>query len=136
MAVSAAITPARPGEYGRSAGFLAGAGAGAGADAAEAGPAASAASGLGDAPCEDAGSVLLVDIVALLGPLSERLAWFRSGSMTGIPDVWRGHPTAKLPHAAGRIGIGPPGGTGRPPPRVLPRQSRPSRPRWLSPSTA
>src|ERR1035437_7297375 len=134
MAVSAAITPARPGEYGRSDGFLAEAGAG--ADAVPVGAAAVAASGLGDAPCEDAGSVLLVDIVALLGPLSERLVWFRSGSMTGIPDEWRGHPTAKLPHAAGCTGIRPPGGTGRPPPRVLPRQSRPSRPRWLSPSTA
>src|SRR5450759_4521957 len=113
MAVSAAITPARPGEYGRSAGFLAGVGADAGAEAAAAGAAASVASGLGDAPCEDAGSVLLVDIVALLGPLSERLVRFRSGSMTGIPDEWRAHPTAKLPHAAGRNGISPPGGTGR-----------------------
>src|ERR1035437_4602030 len=113
MAVSAAITPSRPGEYGRSAGLLTGAGAGAGAAAAAAGAAASVASGLWDAPCEDAGSVLLVDIVALLGPLSERLGWFRSGSMTGIPDEWRAHPTAKLPHAAGRTGIRPPGGTGR-----------------------
>src|SRR5664280_1568512 len=90
MAVSAAITPARPGEYGRSARFLAGPGAGAGAgagadaaaagvdaaaagaDAAAAGADASTTSALGDAPREDAGSVLLVDIVALLGPLSER----------------------------------------------------------------
>src|SRR5450759_802775 len=111
MAVSAAITPARPGEYGRSAGFLAEAGAGAGTEAAAAG--AAAASSSGDAPCEDAGSVLLVDIVALLGPLSERLVWFRSGSRTGISDEWRAHPTAKLPHAAGRNGISPPDGTGR-----------------------
>src|SRR5450830_1258926 len=108
MAVSAAITPARPGEYGRSAGFLAGVGADAGAEAAAAGAAASVASGLWDARCEDAGSVLLVDIVALLGPLSERLVWFRSGSMTGISDEWRAHPTAKLPPAAGRTGTRPP----------------------------
>src|SRR5664279_2604368 len=113
MAVSAAITPARPGEYGRSAGFLAGPGAGAGAEAAAAGADASTTSTLGDAPREDAGSVLLVDIVALLGPLSERLVWFRSGSMTGIPDEWRAHPTAKLLLAAGCTGIRPPGGTGR-----------------------
>jgi hypothetical protein len=63
--------------------------------------AGAAAAGLGDAPCEDAGSVLLVDIVALLGPVSERLVWFGSRSMTGISDVWRAHPTAKVPHAAG-----------------------------------
>jgi len=56
---------------------------------------------------------LLVDIVALLGPLSERLVWFRSGSMTGIPDEWRAHPTAKLLLAAGCAWIRPPGGTGR-----------------------
>jgi hypothetical protein len=68
MAVSAAITPSKPGEYGRSAGLLAGlfaaaagAGAGCAADAA-------AVSGSADADCEDAGTVLLVDIVALLGP--------------------------------------------------------------------
>src|SRR5664280_3332789 len=113
MAVSAAITPARPGEYGRSARLLAGVGAGAGADAAAAGAVASPASALGDAPREDAGSVLLVDVVALLGPLSERLVWFRSGSMTGIQDEWRAHPTAKLLHAAGCAWIRPPGGTGR-----------------------
>src|ERR1035437_9127720 len=142
MAVSAAITPARPGEYGRSAGFLAGPGGGAGgyaaaaeADAAAAGAVASATSALGDAPCEDAGSVLLVDIVALLGPVSERLVWFRSGSMTGIQDVWPAHPTAKLPPPVGRIGIKTPGGTGRG--RAGPdHQARRSRPRWLPPSTA
>src|SRR5450759_405345 len=101
MAVSAAITPARPGEYGRSARLLAGVGAGAGADA------ASAASGLGDDPCEDAGSVFLVDIVALLGPLSERLVLFRRCSMTGIPDEWRAHPTAKPPTPQAVPGLDP-----------------------------
>jgi len=33
--------------------------------------------------------------------VSERLVWFGSRSMTGISDVWRAHPTAKVPRAAG-----------------------------------
>jgi hypothetical protein len=86
MAVSAAITPCRPGEYGRSATFFSAGGA-------------AAASGFSG--CEVV-SVLLVVIVALLGAwVSERLSrafkWqLASGGRSSDPRMLLRYPIAAL----------------------------------------